>query len=312
MNLIPKGLIRYGLDDNPFKPRILDPLSRQNDSDLFVRVDGFNKLDSIREQFDKTIKNNKPLFCLVAGRNHTGRTSVANFILAEYCKQQNLPHDKLIVPKRIVDNHDEFTLYKRWLVFLSNEIRRRKINLPQQLQNDIREEIRAVDRDIFEATFQDLTYRISDSLSENTSFGVCLENVPTYQIIKSAMEIFELTNTVVIFTVDDYSETRQNVIDPFKAAAKEKDNLMIIEITPLNGQDVCAVVQHRWSYVSGEPNPFDIGGVKQAFSDKERPLGKALFLLAQLLDVKNGININGPKWPAEELKFSSDELCQLV
>src|SRR5262245_24008167 len=99
------GLARYGLNDNPFCMK-LKPLEQAQHEQWLVRVDGFKELDEIDNYLKQEAAQDKPLFFLVTGRNGTGRTCAADYILARYRHYLQIPVDRFIVPDREVNNHD--------------------------------------------------------------------------------------------------------------------------------------------------------------------------------------------------------------
>src|SRR5262245_2529987 len=114
-------LDRYGLENNPYRVK-LDPLSTDNHGTWVARVDGFAKLKSIEDDLEKAVNQKQSRFFLVTGRSGTGRTCVANYILARYRDLRGIPPERFLVPPRNVNTHDEFITFKSWLIFLRTAI----------------------------------------------------------------------------------------------------------------------------------------------------------------------------------------------
>jgi hypothetical protein len=313
---MPQGLARYGFDENPFFPSAeLNPLVVATDLDRFLRIDGFMVLNDLDRQLEKAASRPGPLFFLVTGRDKSGRSSVANYLMARYCEYNAISAGNLIVPARKVDDHDTFSTFKKWLTGL--QIALKKINgFPKDLKDDFSEGLNAADRATMGPIFQDLAARSSVFLAnirprERCGFACCLEKIPTYEIISKAMEIFDGVKTIAIFTAGDYEDSTRDVIWPFKQSHGNASECLV-ELGQFSGTDVSELVEAHWGRVSVKPNPFDLTGVAKAFW-KPRTIAQHLFLLAELLRLKVEEHNDGPEWPNDAvLAFPEKDLPRLV
>src|SRR5256885_293944 len=109
---------RYGFKQNTFNLK-LEPLVDVNHRNRFIYVDGFNRLKEIDEYLKNVAKKDGPQFFLVTGKSGTGRTCVANFLLACYREHRGIPQDQFVVPILAHNiNHSEFNVFKNWLLQL--------------------------------------------------------------------------------------------------------------------------------------------------------------------------------------------------
>lgn len=313
-----EGLCRYGFTENPYLRGELNPLSSATDGELLVRVDGFSKLDELDLALKNAVDQRHPLFFLVSGKSGSGRSSAANYIMARYCYHRGIDRSRFIIPNRQAAGYDKLAIFKKWFTFLRTAINVKRITLPQDLKDDFDSYMKNADPDTMEGSFQDLALRISAELGDlptppgPAGFGCCLEDVKTYDIINSALQIFDTVNTICVFTVGDYEEGKTEVIGPFLQKAKSFSG-KAIELSLIQGADVLTVVEERWKKVCAHPSPFDAQGIEQAFSDKPRPVAQVLSLMGKAIDMKLVQFPNGPPYPeAEELRFSAIQIAESV
>lgn len=313
---MPSGLARYGFSENPFSPAAaLNPLSAAGDLERFVKTDGFTVLDDLDQHLAGAALHQGPLFFLVSGRDKSGRSSVANYLMARYCHYNSILPANFIVPGRRVDSHDKFAIFKKWLTGLLIDLKKLK-SFPEDLKKDFLEGLGSADLITMGPVFHDLVARSSELLARMDpelpfGFACCLEKVPTFEIISAAMEIFEDVKTMCIFTVGDYDNLQKDVIWPFRQSPNIAAQCFV-ELSQLSGNDVSVLVHERWSHVSQKPNPFDLAGIASAFR-KPRTIAQVLFLVAELLRFKIEQHHVGPEWPDDEvLAFSAADLPRLV
>lgn len=301
---MPCGLDRYGLRDNPFRLR-LEPLVQSLHEDMVVPVDGFRKLSAIDEYLRQTANQEKPLFFLVTGRNGTGRTCVADYILARYRHYRQIPAERFIVPHREVDDDYVFQAFQSWLIFLYNGLSDLR-PVVKLLDVNLLSKVQAASETTMEAIYQGLMTSLHKVVAnQNVGFGCCLEDVPNYGYISAAFKIFQKTQTVCVFTAKDYEEGRTKIIEPFKQKAMGQ----VIELSPLVGQHVKTLVEQRWRQTTQSPSPFDPEGLANAFDIKTWTIARALWLASKILEFKVPLHIDGGQWPQDEtLRVSPNEL----
>lgn len=287
---------RYGLPANPYRKEPLDSLADPvNAERLLIEVDGCSNLKNrVDSHLQTRIQNSKPAFFLVAGTNGTGRTSVANYILARYCHLTNVKPDQFIVPKREVKNCDEFDTFRNWFAFLRGGIRGKQgKSLSHGLDKFLEKLPTDADRGTMVPLFADLAREVSEALAKQefplgqkapAAFGLCLEDVPKYDIVRAALDIFEEVPTIGIFTTLDYENAGKDVADLFRQKAGAAHQ--VVELSLLSPDDIDVVVNSRWKACTQVPPPFDSGEVGQALGQKPRSLAKVCVLMTALLELK--------------------------
>lgn len=304
---MPFGFARYGLEGNPFRIE-LKPLAKADHEEMVVQVDGFRKLPEIDDYLKQMASREQPLFFLVTGRNGSGRTCVADYILARYRYHRQIPPERFIVPDREVSNHDVYETFQNWMIYLHNELD--ALRPLVKLEENLLDRIQRTQPATMEAVFQGLMTSIHKvSKAGDAGFGCCLEDVLTYNFINSAFKIFQKTQTICVFTAKDYEEWQKQVIEPFHQRALGH----VIELSPLVGQHVQILVEQRWQQIANSPSPFDAEGLADAFDKKPRTIGRALKIVSKILAIKVPLHIEGGIWPHDEtLRLSHKELENFV
>lgn len=290
---------RYGLQDNPFRKRELDPLNNPADESELAEIDGFSthkpQVDAILEA---AVKEKGPAFFLVAGNSGTGRSSVANWILARYCDLRGIERNRLIVPRRKVSNRDDFDTFLNWFAFLHNSIGdKEEIDLGKKLGDALEAVANTVQRVTMVPKFSDLAKRLSTTLTAQKSangtampaaFGICLEKIEEYRIIRTAIDIFEDVPTVGVFTTFDLANVGKEAVDLFRQGSGRTRH--VVELGSLSAPEVVTIIGKRWSDASKYPDkpPFDPNAIEQVLGHPPRTPGRILVIMARLIDFKLG------------------------
>jgi hypothetical protein len=251
---------------------------------------------------------------MITGKSGTGRSSLANYVLTQYCLLSKIPFDNLIVPKREYEGHDKGYTLRQWFNYLRTEINKRKIGLGQETKDDLTRYLANKDEFSLEPNFQDIANRISEEILTETrphKFACCIEDVEDFSIVDAALSIFAGVPTLCIFTVKDYPD-QQEIIAPFREKCKKLTGSALLELSPLSGHEVSKLVEDIWTKSSELKNPFDLACIEKVFK-KPRSIGLALTIMANLIDDKLANHPEGAAWPhAPELAFTCDYLKRLV
>lgn len=304
----------YGLQGNPYRIGMVDPLLNPKYVPQIVEVDGFCSLKQVVSYLQKkVVDENKPAFFVVTGKNGTGRTSLANYILVRYCEYRGIDRAKLIVPPRIVENHDDLDIFRTWFAYLYNGIDEKNLKLNKDFSEMLMNEPGKIDRSVMKPRFNLLAKKVNNVLSnaENCAgFGICLENVPNVAIIRSALAVFENVQTVGIFTILDYESTGKDVADMFRRnEAHHQDVLdqVFVELSPLSAPDISTLVLACWN--GTQPSPFDPAETGRILGKKPRPMAYVLRVLEKTLDTKLIHVQSGLSWPHDEnLRITIEQL----
>jgi hypothetical protein len=120
---IASGIARYGLQSNPYTPRPLDPLTREDR--LHKVIWGLNALVDAENYVERAVELEEAAFVLVSGRSGTGRTSVANHLFRHYRDKRGIgAATRFIVPKSRYSGQDPFDIFRQWVASLYAKLTR--------------------------------------------------------------------------------------------------------------------------------------------------------------------------------------------
>jgi hypothetical protein len=295
-------LERYSLAAHPYDwENKLDPLVRSGDSALLVRVASYKQLDDVGDLCERAVKELRPVFFLVRGKDGCGRSSAARFIMASYCDHRKIKHENFIVPSIKAGHSDALVILKDWMTELADEMDRRKISIPAGLQQDFDDAMNASSLEAGKSKFLRLARRLAEELiSSQAGFAVCLEKVTDGRVAKAVIDIFKRTQTVCVFTVGHY-ENLAEVVEAFDDEVKEDQKLnKNLTLKPLRGTEVRVVVEERWQQTAKIDNPFDLQAIERVFGDKERSVKRVLYLMAKFLALGANRCPNEEGWPANK------------
>lgn len=310
-----KGFARYGLasTQRPFKPAI-DPLSREKTASLFAKSLGSALSERVDACIDSALNESKPALFLVTGASGTGRTSVTNFILSRYSSKIGVDAKNLIIPNGGTVNHDILFVYRNWLKALEDGIAEKFIPLNDRLAAKLDSEILRNDAGTMAPGFRGILRQLAQVLKSHQqphAYACRLDNVPTIDFFTAAHEIFAGIPTLCVFTAVDNASHQVAVIQPFRQHFAE-EQCCLIELERFKGASVASVVAARWEVESTAPIPFGTNGLTNGFDDIERPIGRILRLVEQMLLFKTTRYGEGPIFPASpELAFGDDEVAAL-
>lgn len=314
---------RYGLEQNPYISKELDPLTCPADEKRLLDVDGFSthKAD-VDDILKEAVQKRVPAFFLLAGNSGTGRSSVANWILARYCYHRRIPQSRLFIPRRKTLDYDYYHTLLNWFCFLKNIIEAcEDIDLGKKLNESLATLASTAKIETMVPTFAGLAHRISTSLDaqkgpgntgQPAAFAICLEQVKDYQLIRAVIDVFEEIPTVAVFTTYDLENAGKEVTELFRQAKKGPIR-KIIKLGPVTAPEVGVVVGKRWSEASKYSNqpPFDISAVGQVLG--QLPLGRVLVLMSGLIDLKLAAYSDDSAWPDDQrLLLTSEQIHEFV
>lgn len=290
---------RYGLKENPFEVRPLNPQVDPEDLKRIVRLVKFH-LDDIDNTLQNKIDAGEPVFFVVSGKSGTGRTSVANYILTRYRDLKG--YEQFVIPPVTV-NHSVPDVFRNWMLRLRGGIRQKKLDIGE-LSKSILDQVQTTPDNLLNSVFLDLALEVSqalDQLNPKAGFGVYLEDIPTMDLFEAAMDIFRDSSTACVMTV---SESALAVMDKKPAVDVH------IALEEIEGRDVWEIIDKRW--VGNAPNPFDPNGVVKAF-DQKLSIARAMVLMRKILATMLDYHPHGDEWPrATELHFSEELLVNQI
>lgn len=269
-----------------------------------IRLDGFRKLDVPK------VPPGKPLFAVVLGGSGTGRSAAARDILDRYRDARKIDAAKFIVPDKVTPTNSAMWTMTAWLQRLRRLVRKKGL-VPPELEKKVKD---ATDAPLAHAYIDAYAECIEDYATElekqgdGYSFGFCLENVGTWDIIDAAVKIFESVDAPCVFTVQDNGTMRSDIFDPFVALTEAAR--LAVELSFVTGDDVACFAETHWDLYGQGPQPFETKGVKAVFDEmRDLPIGRARTLLGSLHGLKDDFDTNGPAWNAKKI---SDTLKKMI
>lgn len=303
----------YGIPQghNPYTRQALNPLKEPTHLQLVLRVQPFDVLDQVDVYLQQCIQDNRTAFVLVTGESGTGRSSIANTILASYRNQliedSNQRSSRFFLPDMPALNEDPFSVYAKWVYNLRNALyfRRHLLNPPASFFADIDTVYAARTSDDYDSKFQQFLGDISFLLSnqpEPAGFGLLMEGVPNPKFIASAREMFQYARAVCVLTVPSI---QPEVVSAFNNAFPDLE-ACLVRLAGLQGQVIIELLKARWN--GANSYPFNDAGVQQAFK-QPFPIAKVLYIVSSLLDIRAREKRDGPPWPGNPaLCFTHDDL----
>jgi hypothetical protein len=133
-----------------------------------------------------------------------------------------------------------------------------------------------------------------------SAFGVLFENILDFPLINAAKTVFEDAKAPCVFTLEQNRDAAQQLRSAFNNMTVAHHGM--IELSYLAGEDVAQFADEHWHTCHpGEVGPFEREGVRHAFSDRPRPIGKARVLLARLHIIKDRFEAADPPWDATKI-----------
>jgi hypothetical protein len=314
------GIARYGLTSNPYTPRPLDPLTKE---EQLATVAG--ALDDAESYVEEIAREGVPGFVLVSGRSGAGRTTIANHLLTCYRRARGITDPKrFIVPQREFSGQDPHDIFNRWVASLYTKLK--GAGLAQLLGEedfDFRHELstrESMQRDTYSTFLADFLPALSAVLAQHgAAFGACFENLKDYNLARAAFESFADAPTLVLLTVLEYPREEDTIHVLFErhvphGASAGFARYPIVDVALVTGSEAKILVQHHWARVTELDSPFDDAGLEQGFGDKPRTAGRVLQLTGHALENRAAIAGEGPLWPdaRDELALHAELLSRLL
>jgi hypothetical protein len=288
----------YGLTDrNPYQTRPLDPYRRPTDRDCWIDI-GFATLGHILGRLQSAAQKEEPAFVVIEGREDTGRTSVANYLLDKYFEFRGVG-DRHVIAHVDVGDYDEYSWALTAMVDLQNEVEAKGLQLAREL-TDTLNRIEQIPVAAYKQRFQGIARTLSvqlKKLDEPHAFGVLFEKVFKPEFIAAAQIIFQKSPALITFTHDTYKHAL-TAASPSLDQARFDEEVEIVRLGCLTGSQVCALADGRWKKASELDFPFDANGLGELFHDKSEPIKKVMGWLEELLNYKLNLARNEKvPWP---------------
>jgi hypothetical protein len=297
----------YGLTDgNPYVQRALDPLKWPSDSDRLLGLNGFVQHERVLTHLRRKIADKEPAFILIGGRNLTGRTSMANWVLDKYLELYDV--ERRFVPIRAeITNHENFDGFRTAMAQLWARTKTGGLSLNSDVAANLKQILDDASPDFYQELFQVALHDVWVQLDKRQyryALGFLFEGVKNAQFVTAARTIFGDSAAVVVFTYDDYDHAQTTDAGSFRA--EQFDDMLNVYLEPLAGQQVCVLAERRWQDASERKLPFDAAGLEALYRNRPTPIKMVLKRLEGFLDYRLELAALGAAaWPDNHDLFMS-------
>jgi hypothetical protein len=301
----------YGLSENPFKPRVLDPLRRPQDAELLVTdIQGFRAFPGLEALLAE--HGARPVFFLLVGESGTGRTSAANYLIYRWTEHRHIESNRLLVlPSRAGAAAAADDVLYDLLIYMRNEIQASSLWLADATDKRLRE-IEDVRPGSLIPALQNAMRMVNNDLKkeDNVNVAAVIEQLKGFDLVEKVLQVFRHAETIVVLTADQTETIQRDVVSQIDS--KLRQEIKVVQLFPLHGYDVGTLVEERWKQYSQHSSPFDRAGVIRAFSDNPRTIKRVLEIISMMLEFKqiDFGNLGLDPWPASEaqLRFNENEI----
>lgn len=320
-----RGLPVFGLTVNPYDDRVLDPLSRPLDADLFTSIDGFAELNEIGNFLDARAAGDGPTFVLINGPDGSGRTSAANFVVSSWKVAR--PEDRQLLVPRPPDEESRSArgVLAEWLANVRNELRRNGPALPGALDAELERFFAAGYGSI--SFVSDLRYLLAAVDAHVTASGLALvavfDNLDVVDLVPVAVSAFVDTRALVVVVTSDYPTQLESMLGEGGLAALPGDRSRVIQLGYLSDTDITELVRSRWEHAVKYLNadvlspalPFDLPTLAPTLAagvSGPRTLRRIMSILHELLEMRDAAYAGQPPPDEGQLRFSPAELEEQI
>jgi hypothetical protein len=306
-------LARYGLIRKPFECRVLDPELDADDIRRMSPVDGFEKLEAVRQWMGEITDRDGPCAIVIKGPDGTGRSSCANHLLRHYRELRDLePHRFVRIELRLDGwrrrQCSELALLREMAGAIRRNLRRSPAKPADRIiaeLNDIAMGRNGFAKDSLGALLDEAA---SEMDAEGAGFGVVIERVATIQQITAVHDVFTDTKAIVVLTVDDMSEIRRELKD---YRSQVHGAVGFVDLDQIDVGAAGDLVKHLWDHASEVPGavpPLGARDIRRVLDWKKVwRAGELVPLMRDLFDKRIGRLGMGPRWPHPDLLFTEDD-----
>ncbi|MBI4877223.1 MAG: ATP-binding protein [Acidobacteria bacterium] len=314
-------LAKYNVPRNPFEPVPLNPVDNADDGRMLVPVDGFANLDPLDAAFQSASDRGGPVFVMVVGASGSGRSSLANCVVARYRDHRHVSQDRFLWVDLRVENHNAHEHFRAALVDLEAQLDEKGLGMTDALRAEFQQCQQAAMDLAGERRLKNLFRHISTDLgkaAEPVAFGLCFDKLLSYDLIRIAFSVLENARAVCVFTVDDYGAKKIELIEPFRDAAPPNASKTLLQLGLISGAEIRRLIEDRWNFVNRNrdpipPNPFPPQDVEQILGGLPRTVGRVLRMTGQMIERRAQAVDDAQPWPGNsQLGFSRQQLKELV
>jgi hypothetical protein len=290
----------YGLaNGNPYDHDPLNPVKTPDDVKRLLDLDGFVVRDRIERYLRQRAQNKMPAFVLIGGRDWSGRTSLANWVLHTYFEQRGVGDRTLAVEVAVTDQGAFWSVRKAMSKLWAQVKQTPSLTVNNEKALEGIDRCRGFkDAENYEEDFQVALHDISDDLTSRNkpyAMGFVFEGVGKPPLVSSAMTVFDTSEAVVVFTYDDRKGPSTTSAEEWDAMQFE--GLLHENLKPLVSEQVCLLAKTRWEKASDLKFPFDDRGLEELYQHDPTPIKKVVRRLEGALDYRLESAQDPAAWP---------------
>jgi hypothetical protein len=311
--------VAYGLRRFPFTVRELDPLRDDGDLDLVCKVDGWKEAVEHGATVAARAAAREPAIVVIAGGSGTGRTSLANYFIRQWCdgrqaaQDVRFDRDKLVVACGEMRDWSDREQLWQWVLNIWPQTLKARYSPAQSVETAFAE-LRESMPGALESSLQDALMKLTvDMEAKNYGLAGVLENVKKQKMLDLARRAFAFVDAILVVTVENTTGNFDAVLNNVQRALDNEAG-RLLTLSNLDGPEARDVVKDRWQRFCDHEPPFDDEALAAAFAGRgELPLARVLTLMETLLVTKQ-LDFEGQDtWPtAQKLAFSGQELQQKI
>jgi len=272
---------RYGVNENPYQPKAIG-IGDTSRFDPVHPMDG----STLESSLSSAIAEGGGARYVITGTSGSGRTAVASYIVSLYDSLWSRTSQRSGRVAHYARQHDGNVngrqVARDVLKGLAGEVKRLDANLLEGPFKRLRDEVRELPADYSVQDLQSIAQDFSIEVhSLSASFTCVVENVPNLEVFRAVQDLLTKSKGLLVCTL--VAEQREAIL----GMLKNQDIGEEIMLANLADDGTWLLTKGRWNRSSAAPPiPFDPDGLKNAFHDNPRTVGKLLETLAFMINSK--------------------------
>ena len=313
----------------PFKELYGKALEYPEQKDLFVEIDGFGKYrQKIENWFDQHGKVDRTKFFVLKGPQRGGNTSLANYIV--HCYNINLDGNEtdngqwgVLKVQVQVKNEREVEALRDWMDKLEMSIKDKKINLADDIKDDIHKitRVKSEDLSVTAGQYRDTFNSVAESLhGQSWHIAAIFDKVKSDKLYSFCKDVFTGGAPLVIFVegLQIDTEGRQLMSSGGTPTSDstwltDDEHGMYLTLNAITGHDVIVFLEHCWKTAYGvHHQPFNEQYIQVLFDTFPKAVGQVIKTLSFILDKEREHFGTSMEWSVDSMKIETCDLYKYV
>jgi hypothetical protein len=299
---------RYGVNENPYQLGVL-PIG---DTSCFEPVHSIEK-KALESALSSAVTKRTLASYVITGTSGSGRTAVAHYIMSLYAEllASDPQHPRRIAhyERKHDGNVNGRQVARDILKGLADEVKSLGADLKDGPVKSFRDEMKDLGADYSVQDLQSIANDFSaDVHSLDASFTCSVENVPNLEVFRAIRHTFAKSKGLLLCTI--VAEQREAILGTLKAEEIGEE----IVLGNLADDRTCVLANNRWEKSqANRPIPFESDGLKNAFHDYPRTVGRSLQTLAFMINSKLASYPGASVHPGDVgLRFDEKQIRHLI